>query len=90
MREFKVFTDGSAVVRGANKGKGGYGVYFPDFYGNPLGLHEGFKNTKTGRMEIMALLTAIETFHINRQESLFRFSIRCKIIYRRKIRKMDL
>lgn len=70
MKTITAYTDGSAVVRGENKGKGGYGVYFPNFYGRSLGLSMGFENTKTGRVEQMALLAAIESFHINRQEEI--------------------
>lgn len=55
------YTDGSAVVSGQNKGKGGYGVYFPDFDGQPKGLYQGFENTKTGRVEQMGLLAAIKS-----------------------------
>tara|TARA_R110000796_G_scaffold70936_1_gene160982 strand:+ start:499 stop:1092 length:594 start_codon:yes stop_codon:yes gene_type:complete len=62
MKQIIAYTDGSAVVSGANKGRGGYGAFFPDFYGKPKGLHEGFLYTKTGRTEMHALLSAINAF----------------------------
>lgn len=53
------YTDGSAVANGKNKGKGGFGVYFPDMEGVPRAFSLGFKQAKTGQMEVMALLHAI-------------------------------
>lgn len=53
------YTDGSAVSRGVNKGKGGFGTYFPNLLGTKKGYSLGFKETKTGRMEVMALLYAL-------------------------------
>lgn len=70
MKVVNCYTDGSAVVKGVNKGKGGFGTYFPNFYGKPLGLRCGYRETKTGRMELMALLYAIKVFHLNRKESI--------------------
>tara|TARA_R110002074_G_scaffold29819_3_gene84882 strand:- start:165 stop:698 length:534 start_codon:yes stop_codon:yes gene_type:complete len=70
MKTIIAYTDGSAVVRGKDKGKGGFGVYFPNFYGRPKGIHTGFLNTKTGRTEMHALLSAIEAFHYNRKEDI--------------------
>lgn len=70
MRTIIAYTDGSAVVSGVNKGKGGYGTYFPNFYGKPVGLHEGFIKTKTGRTEIHALLAAIKAFYVNHREDI--------------------
>lgn len=54
------YTDGSAVASGDNKGKGGYGVYFPNLFGSKKAYSQGFLNTKTGRMEVMALYYAIK------------------------------
>lgn len=59
MKAMYVYTDGSAVSRGDNKGKGGFGTYFPNQFGKKRGFSLGFKNTKTGRMEVMALYYAI-------------------------------
>lgn len=53
------YTDGSAVVNGKNKGKGGFGTFFPDLFGEKRAWSLGFENTKTGRMEISALYYAI-------------------------------
>jgi len=63
MKEILVFTDGSAVANGINKGKGGFGTYFPNFNNKTLVYSMGFENTKTGRMEIMGLLFAILAFN---------------------------
>ena len=66
MKTIIAYTDGSAVVSGVNKGKGGFGVYFPNWYynGEDKGLSRGFVKTKTGRVEIMALIAAIEAFPV--------------------------
>ena len=51
-----ICSDGSAVVANNSfKGFGGLGVYMKH-KGREKFLSKGFKNTKTGRMEIMALL----------------------------------
>jgi len=56
MKKVRAFTDGSAYWK---IGKGGYGAYieFPD---SQVELSGGFIQTKTGRMEMMALLRTIE------------------------------
>jgi len=59
MKEIIAYTDGSAVVAGKNKGRGGFGVYFSDLEGEPKAFSLGFKQAKTGQMEVMALLHAI-------------------------------
>lgn len=66
------YTDGSAVVSGINKGKGGLGVYFPycPVSKRNKGIHIGFEKTKTGRVEIMALLYAIKNFDIDYGEKI--------------------
>lgn len=68
MKTILAYTDGSAVSTGKNKGKGGFGTYFPNFYGNKKGYSLGFKETKTGRMEVMALYYAISSLHVNHRE----------------------
>ena len=56
MKSIVAYTDGSAVVRGKMAGAGGFGTYFPKHLdGKPKAYSLGFKETKTGRMEIMAL-----------------------------------
>ena len=50
------YTDGSAVASGKLKGHGGFGTYFPDLFGSKKAYSEGYLETKTGRMEQMALL----------------------------------
>ena len=59
MNNIIAYTDGSAVVRGVSKGHGGFGTYFPNLYGSKAAFSLGFKDTKTGRMEISALYYAI-------------------------------
>ncbi len=56
----KCYTDGSACVKGINKGKGGFATYFPNLISKRKVYSLGFTNTKTGRMEITALLYAIK------------------------------
>ena len=68
MKNIIAYTDGSATVRGTKKGNGGFGTYFPNFYGNPKAYSLGFRETKTGRMEIMALYYAISAFYYNHTE----------------------
>jgi len=53
------YTDGSAVAHGKNKGLGGFGTYFPDIFGDKKAFSLGFKDTKTGRVELIALLFAL-------------------------------
>ncbi len=53
------YTDGSAVVRGKSKGRGGFGTYFPNLYGEAKAFSDGFNQTKTGAMELSALYYAI-------------------------------
>lgn len=59
MEYINVYTDGSASVAGANAGKAGFGVYFPDLRGSKRGFSLGFVNGKTGQMEVCALLFAL-------------------------------
>jgi len=63
-KDILAYTDGSAVVAGKNKGNGGFGTYFPDLFGERRAFSLGFKETKTGEMEVMALLYAIKTMPI--------------------------
>lgn len=54
------YTDGSASVAGKMAGYGGFGTFFyKHLNGKPKGFALGFKQTKTGRMEISALYYAI-------------------------------
>tara|TARA_R110000796_G_scaffold59008_1_gene135909 strand:- start:3632 stop:4171 length:540 start_codon:yes stop_codon:yes gene_type:complete len=59
------YTDGSACVQGVNKGKGGFATYFPELLGKRKAFSAGFTNTKTGRMEITALLYAIRAIPLS-------------------------
>lgn len=53
------YTDGSATVH--DDKKGGYGSFIINkSTGEELCLHEGFVNTKTGRMEIMAIIKTLQ------------------------------
>lgn len=58
------YTDGSAVVNGKNKGKGGFGTYFPNLFGRKKAWSLGFENGKTGEMEVSALYYAITAMPI--------------------------
>lgn len=60
MKEILVYTDGSAVVAGRSRGNGGFAAYFPDLFGEKKAYSLGYKNTKTGEMEVTALLHAIQ------------------------------
>lgn len=68
------YTDGSAVVKGEFKGYGGFGVYFPDLFGEKRAFSKGYTNTKTGRMEIYALLCAIRQIPIEYKGTLVVYS----------------
>lgn len=70
MEYIKCYTDGSATVAGKDKGKGGFGVYFPDLLGSPRAFSLGFKNGLTGQMEVCALLYAIRAIPLNFGKSL--------------------
>lgn len=51
------YTDGSAII---NEPKyGGFGVYIISEDGEEFFFKKGFKGTKTGRMEIMAIITVL-------------------------------
>ena len=60
MKQVTAYTDGSAVVAGVNKGKGGFGTYFPNLFGKRVAYSQGFEQALTGQMEILALLHAIQ------------------------------
>lgn len=63
------YTDGSANVK--NK-LGGFGVYIIDSTGNEYFFSEGYENTKTGRMELRAVITALQK--VNKSEQLVIYS----------------
>jgi len=68
MKTIFAYTDGSAVVAGKHKGKGGFGTYFPDLNGEKKAFSLGFHKGKTGQMEVMALLYAIKAMSIDSAE----------------------
>lgn len=55
-----IYTDGSAVVHETNKGKGGMSVVFVINDGVRKVISRGYIKTKTGRMELIAALTALK------------------------------
>lgn len=57
MEEIKIWTDGSAIVTGDKLG--GSGVYMKHGDGREVCLSKGWRNTKTGRAEIHAVLIAL-------------------------------
>ena len=65
MKEIFAYTDGSAAVSGKNKDRGGFGTYFPDLFGQKKAYSLGYKNGKTGQMEITALLYAIKAMPLD-------------------------
>ena len=60
MEKVIAYTDGSAVASGNLKGNGGFGTFFPNLFGKKVAYSKGYLNTKTGRMEQVALLYAIK------------------------------
>lgn len=68
MKTILAYTDGSAVANGKNKGKGGFGTYFPNLEGRKRAYSLGFRWTKTGRMEVMALYYAIKNMPLKSKE----------------------
>lgn len=60
MKQIVAYTDGSAVASGKLKGHGGFGTYFPNLFGEKKAFSKGYLDTKTGRMEIMALIYAVK------------------------------
>lgn len=57
----EIFTDGAAK---GNPGIGGYGVYLR-FKGNVKELSQGFRNTTNNRMELLAVIIALESLKTN-------------------------
>tara|TARA_R110002126_G_scaffold50551_4_gene139232 strand:- start:11246 stop:11779 length:534 start_codon:yes stop_codon:yes gene_type:complete len=74
MNKIIAYTDGSAVVKGKAKGNGGFATYFPDLYGSKKAFSLGFKDTKTGRMELSALYYAIISIRIDERVKLVVYS----------------
>jgi len=70
MKTILAYTDGSAVVVGPKKGQGGFGTYFPDLFGSKKGFSKGYENTKTGRMEVTALLYAVKAMPKKSEEKI--------------------
>ena len=70
MKRIVAYTDGSAVVSGKMKGRGGFATYFPDLNGKAVAYSLGFENAKTGQMEVMALLIALKSLPLKEKETL--------------------
>lgn len=60
MAKITIFTDGAAK---GNPGNGGYGVVMMSG-GHHKELSQGFKNTTNNRMELMAVIVALETIKV--------------------------
>lgn len=66
MKKVIAYTDGSAVGNPKSKshGLGGYGIYIKYYEDNENFIeyyfHEGFNNTKVGRMELTAIIVAMQ------------------------------
>lgn len=73
------YTDGSASVKGEKLG--GYGIYITyeenDEIIREKCFHEGFKNTKTGRMELMGAINCLK----NIPEKDLKVTVYCDSIY---------
>lgn len=67
MRNIIAFTDGSAVVKGKYSGYGGYGAYITEEGKEDRFFSKGFTGTKTGRMEISALLCVLRQMESNQR-----------------------
>lgn len=70
MKSINCYTDGSARIlkNPTRNGPGGFAAYFPDLFGEKKAFSLGFEETKTGRMEVMALLYAIRAFGVDMKE----------------------
>jgi ribonuclease HI len=66
-----VYTDGSAVASGKNRGLGGLGVVFIVNGGVKKVVSRGYRNTKTGRMELRAALIALKTLRKDQKAKIF-------------------
>lgn len=67
----EIYTDGSAVVSGKNKGLGGFGVVFTINGKVKKVMNGGYKNTKTGRMELTAVLKALKILSKDQSATIF-------------------
>lgn len=63
-RMIEVFTDGSSK---GNPGPGGYGIVMR-FKGKEKELSQGYRKTTNNRMELMAVIVALETLKTNKHE----------------------
>lgn len=67
----EIYTDGSAVANGPKKGLGGIGVVFT-VNGNVKKFYsKGYYNTKTGRMELMAILKVLKVLRKDQKAVIF-------------------
>jgi ribonuclease HI len=57
----EIFTDGAAK---GNPGNGGYGAFLR-FKGNVKELSQGYRNTTNNRMELLAVIVALESLKTN-------------------------
>lgn len=64
MEVIEIFTDGSAK---GNPGRGGYGVVMR-FKGKEKELSQGFRMTTNNRMELLAVITALESLKTNKHK----------------------
>ena len=69
------YTDGSAIVSGEKLG--GFGVYIIDENGQEYFFSEGYRNTKTGRMELMAVITALQKVDKSKRLTIYSDSMYC-------------
>jgi len=69
------YTDGSATIHGEKLG--GFGVYMIDDKGYEFFYHQGYIGTKTGRMELRAIITALKVADKSQKLTIYSDSMYC-------------
>lgn len=69
------YTDGSAIVKGEKLG--GFGIYIIDEEGEEYFFSEGYRNTKTGRMELRAIITTLKKVAKDKRLTIYSDSMYC-------------
>lgn len=69
------YTDGSAIVKGEKLG--GFGIYIIDEEGKEYFFSEGYRNTKTGRMELRAIITTLKKVSKDKRLTIYSDSMYC-------------
>lgn len=69
------YTDGSAIVK--DEKLGGFGIYIIDEEGKEYFFSEGYRNTKTGRMELRAIITTLKKVSKDKRLTIYSDSMYC-------------